>query len=164
MFTKFHVEESPFCQCGTSPMTAEHHLHNSQTLQNLRAETWPADTPVREKINCRAENPQSTAAYVWATRVPVWTNDNEEEEKYTEDIQCTTRAVLVPGRLLVRAPDSWSKGCEFESRQKRPGEFSSPGLSFCADSYSVSVPPPCYRNGTQKAPVILPKVHVAGYA
>ena len=28
------------------------------------------------------------------------------------------------------------------------GEFSSPKLTLCADSYSVSVPPPCYRSGT----------------
>ena len=43
------------------------------------------------------------------------------------------------------------------------GEFSSPKLTVCVDSYSVSVPPPCYRNGTLKTPVILPKVQVAGY-
>ena len=43
------------------------------------------------------------------------------------------------------------------------GEFSSPELTFFADSYSMSVPPPCYRSGTQKTPVILPKVQVAGY-
>ena len=41
--------------------------------------------------------------------------------------------------------------------------FSDPELSLCADSYSVSVPPPCYRSGTQKTPVILPKGQVAGY-
>ena len=28
------------------------------------------------------------------------------------------------------------------------GEFSSPELTLCADSHSVSVPPPCYRCGT----------------
>ena len=27
------------------------------------------------------------------------------------------------------------------------GEFSSPGSTWCADSYSVSVPPACYRSG-----------------
>ena len=37
------------------------------------------------------------------------------------------------------------------------GEFSSPELTLCADSYSVSVPPPCYRSGTQKTPVVLQK-------
>ena len=42
-------------------------------------------------------------------------------------------------------------------------EFSTPDLTLCADSYSVSVPPPCYDSGTQKIPVILPKVQVAGY-
>ena len=43
------------------------------------------------------------------------------------------------------------------------GEFSSPVLTLCADSYSVSVPPPCYRIYTLKIPVILPKMQVAGY-
>ena len=42
-------------------------------------------------------------------------------------------------------------------------EFSPPELTLCADSYSVSVPPPYYRSGTKKTPVILPKVQVAGY-
>ena len=28
------------------------------------------------------------------------------------------------------------------------GEFPSPELTLCADFYSVSVPPPCYRSGT----------------
>ena len=31
---------------------------------------------------------------------------------------------------------------------------------MCADSYSVFVPPPCYRNDTYNTPVILPKVQV----
>ena len=43
------------------------------------------------------------------------------------------------------------------------GEFFSPELTLCADSYSVSVPPPCYRSGTQKTLAILPKVQMAGY-
>ena len=38
------------------------------------------------------------------------------------------------------------------------GEFSSPESTLCADSYSVSVPPPCYRSSTKQTPVILPKV------
>ena len=41
-------------------------------------------------------------------------------------------------------------------------KFSSPESTLCADSYSVSVPPPCHRSGTLKNPVILPKVQVAG--
>ena len=40
------------------------------------------------------------------------------------------------------------------------GEFSSPGSTFCADSYFGTVPPPCYRSSTYKIPVILPKVQV----
>ena len=43
-----------------------------------------------------------------------------------------------------RAPDSWSEGGGFESRQ----EFSFPELTSCADSYLVSVPSPCYRSHT----------------
>ena len=43
------------------------------------------------------------------------------------------------------------------------GQFSSPELTLCADSYSVSIPPPCYRSGMQKTLVILQKVQVAGY-
>ena len=43
------------------------------------------------------------------------------------------------------------------------GGFSSPGLTLSADTYSESVPSPCYRSGTYKTTVILPKVQVAGY-
>ena len=32
------------------------------------------------------------------------------------------------------------------------GEFSSPESALCADSYSVTVPPPCYRRGTKRDP------------
>ena len=48
--------------------------------------------------------------------------------------------------LLVTAPVSWSKGCEFETRQERR---SSPELTLWTDSYSVSVPTP-----------VLPQWHV----
>ena len=50
--------------------------------------------------------------------------------------------------LSVRVPASWSKRREFESRQERWENFSSPESTLCADSYSVSVLPPCYRGGT----------------
>ena len=42
--------------------------------------------------------------------------------------------------------------------------FSFSELSLRAVSYSVSVPPPCYRSGTYKTPAILPKVHILQYA
>ena len=32
------------------------------------------------------------------------------------------------------------------------GEISSPELTLCADFYSVSFPPPCYRSGTYEIP------------
>ena len=62
-----------------------------------------------------------------------------------------------------QVPDSWSKGCEFQSQQEWWENFLLQ-LTLCADSYLVSVPPPCYCSGTEKTPVILPKVQVAGYA
>ena len=62
-----------------------------------------------------------------------------------------TNAGLVLERLRVRIPAGAA------------GECSSPESTLCADSYSVSVPPPCYRSGTLKTPIILPKVQVAGY-
>ena len=55
---------------------------------------------------------------------------------------------LEPESLVGRAPDSWSKGCDFESRQKRRENFSFSELTFCADFYLASVPTPCYRSGT----------------
>ena len=52
-------------------MTEEHFLQDCQNHQNLKAETWPADTPVREKIYSPVENLQRTAAYVRAIGGPV---------------------------------------------------------------------------------------------
>ena len=43
------------------------------------------------------------------------------------------------------------------------GEFSSLGLTFCADSYSVSEKERNKQTNKEK-PVILPKVQVAGYS
>ena len=73
MFTKFRIGESAVCHCGTSlhELTLEHFLQDCQTHQILRAETWPADTPVREKIYGPVKNLQRTAAYDRATGVPV---------------------------------------------------------------------------------------------
>ena len=45
-------------------------------------------------------------------------------------------AGLVIERLRVRIPAG------------AVGEFSSPESTLCAESYWVSVPPPCYRSGT----------------
>ena len=43
------------------------------------------------------------------------------------------------------------------------GEFSSPELTFHTESYLVPIPPLRYLSGTEKTPIILPKVQVAGY-
>ena len=59
------------CYDDDSPMTVEHFLQDCQTLQNLRADTWPADTAVREKLCGPVENFPYTTAYVPATGVPV---------------------------------------------------------------------------------------------
>ena len=48
---------------------------------------------------------------------------------------------------LVRAPNSWSKGCEFESRQKQWENFLLQSQLCVLTLYSVSVPPPCYHSG-----------------
>ena len=80
MFTKLRSGKSSVFDCGTSPTAVEHFLQDSQNHQNLRAETWPADTFVREKIYSARENLQQTTAYIQAIGVPVSANDEEEEE------------------------------------------------------------------------------------
>ena len=71
MFTKFHIGETSACHCGTADMTVEHLLQHCPLHQNLRAETWPADTPVEEKIFGPLESLLRTAAYIRETGVPV---------------------------------------------------------------------------------------------
>ena len=51
----------------------------------------------------------------------------------------------------------------FESLLERRENFLLQGRLSVLILISVSVPPPCYRSSTQKIPVILPKVQVAGY-
>ena len=57
MFTKFHMGESSASHPGISPMTMELFKQGCLTHQNLRGETKPADTPVREKIYTPREEP-----------------------------------------------------------------------------------------------------------
>ena len=50
MFTKLHTGHCAVFPCGTSPVTVEHLLQDYLTHQNLGAETWSADTAVREMV------------------------------------------------------------------------------------------------------------------
>ena len=68
---------------------------------------------------------------------------------------CGTVDPLVYGHCQMRAGIAcwYSAGLGIERLRVRvsagaAGEFYSRGLTSCADSYSVSVPPPCYRSGT----------------
>ena len=49
---------------------------------------------------------------------------------------------------VVRAPDSRSKGREFESLLERRENFLLQGQLSVLPLISVSVPPPCYRSNT----------------
>ncbi|KAK7097552.1 uncharacterized protein [Littorina saxatilis] len=71
LYTKFHIGDSASCPCGTSPMTVEHFLQDCPTHQNLRAETWPADTPMRDKLYGPMESLRRTAAFIRAFGVAV---------------------------------------------------------------------------------------------
>ena len=50
------------------------------------------------------------------------------------------------------------------TRQERREDFLLQGHLSVLTLISVSVPPPCYGSSTQKIPVILLKVQVAGYS
>ena len=67
-----------------------------------------------------------------------------------------------PGQLVGKSAGLVIEKLRVRNLAGAAGEFSSPELTLCADSNSVSVPPPCYRSNTLKSPVILPKVQVAG--
>ena len=64
---------------------------------------------------------------------------------------------------VVNTPDSWLKGCGFESLQQQEN-FLFQGWLSVLTLVLISVPPPCYRSSTYKIPVILSEVHVAGYS
>ena len=50
--------------------------------------------------------------------------------------------------LLVSVPNSWLKGCEFESQQKQRENFILQSQLCVLTLYSVSVSSQCYRSGT----------------
>ena len=53
---------------------------------------------------------------------------------------CYVRLCQSRDTLLVRAPDSWLKGCEFKSQQEQQENFLL--QRFYADSYSASIATP----------------------
>ena len=63
-------------------MMVEDFLQDCQTHQNLRAETWPADTLVGQKLYrpSPVKNLQHIMAYVQTTGAPMWASDDEKEE------------------------------------------------------------------------------------
>ena len=75
--------------------------------------------------------------------------------------------VVEVGRVnssVVRAPDSWLKGCGFEPLQERWENFLLHGQLCMLTLMLVSIPPTCYGSSTLKTRVSLPKVQVAGYS
>ena len=68
-----------------------------------------------------------------------------------------------PGQLVGKSAGLVIERLRVRILAGAAGEFSSTELTFCADSYSVSVPPLCYGSSKYKTPLILPKVQVAGY-
>ena len=81
MNTKFCVGESVVCPCDTILMTVEHLLQDCPTYQNLRTKIRPADQPLREKLYGSLESLWQTTAFISESGVPIWANDNEEEEE-----------------------------------------------------------------------------------
>ena len=61
---------------------------------------------------------------------------------------------------VIRTPDSWLNGREFESLQEQRANFLLQGQLSVLTLISVSVPPPYYCSSTKKIPNILPKVQV----
>ena len=55
--------------------------------------------------------------------------------------------LLVLGQLVSKSAQLMIERLRVRIPAEVVGEFSSPELTFCADSYSVSVPPVCYRSG-----------------
>ena len=55
---------------------------------------------------------------------------------------------LEPGELVGESAGHVIEGLRVRILTGAVGESSSPKLALCTDTYSVSVPPPCYRSGT----------------
>ena len=83
--------------CGTSPMMVVHFLQDCQTDENLSAETWPADKPVRDKIYRPVENLQRTS------ELPVFLYEWTTKKKKTKHTLSPTRfSLLVRGTWRLK--------------------------------------------------------------
>ena len=67
------------------------------------------------------------------------------------------------GQLVGKSAGLIIKRLRVSIPAEAAGEFSSAEFTLCTDSYLASVPSLCYHSGTYKTPVIVPKVHMAGY-
>ena len=111
---------------------------------------------------CACQCVQAQHAYVHACMHMVWVCQCDHNDVCPRCWVWTTKWGSRDS-LLVRAPDSWSKGCEFESQQEWQGNFLLQSrlcvLTLIQCPFHPQVTPVAC-----KRPVILPKVQVAGYA
>ena len=95
-------------------------------------------------------NRKSTTFFLWTARdiqlEGVMTGCVFTDVREATSLSCTCSGG--GDSSMVRAPDSWLKGCGFESLQERRENFLLQGRLSVMTLISVSVPPPCYRSST----------------
>ena len=114
---------------------------------------WPGQGAIRPQSSQLAEplwtdhylNSGSSVRELISTPPPP-TQQQTNKKRRQGMVQHSPQILGSQDSLLVRALDSWSKGCEFEGSVS--GEFSSPELTLCANSYLVSILTLCYCSGT----------------
>ena len=114
-------------------------------------------------IGCRITHSLATRDAVWSTLHAIWKSCLGQSQPWLWRIKEPLTDLVRVGiaQSVERRTRDRKVRNSFPSRSER-AEFS-PEFTFCAESVS-DVPPPCYCSGTRwNTPVILPKVHTAGY-
>ena len=142
-------------------------LHSKKSVQRRQSWTWVVHCVLRPEADQSPAYPFSVALQARLAPAPVQSlfevaslhfdfshlTSNTNEEDPSSNTWSLSKAVswLVSlDSLLVRwrAPDSWSKGCESESRQERRENFLLQSQLCVLTLIRCPLHPPCYRSGT----------------
>ena len=71
LYNKMKIGQTEMCPCDTAPMTAVHLLQDCPIHADIRQETWPETTQLKEKLYGDLAALRRTAAFVKAVGVDV---------------------------------------------------------------------------------------------
>ena len=71
LFNEFRIGQTDMCPCDTAPMTSAHLLQDCPLHANLRQETWPEETHLKDKLYGDPAALRRIAAFIRAAGIKV---------------------------------------------------------------------------------------------